>query len=389
MKTSWLLIISLLITLCGCGGGGTTSSTTPTTYTNILVERGPVIGAYVVDNNGKRAINIGNGQYRFYVTPSYPINVYGGYIDANHNGEIDLTDAELTIPLRLSVQDRDSITLLTTIAALGDDFKNELLTTYSLSENELYTLTPSSSLKIAAISDTLFKYCISNNTTLDSFSLNTLQSLENNISLAITQYEINTEDIITTITQNEINLIDDLNISLNDQNITLDLVSSEITQSSSNLQDPTTLINTMPLYELSDSDRSGLIFMYQEEKLARDIYNYLYSLWRHRIFDNIAKSEQNHMDAIKALLEKYSLSIPNDTPNIYEVEALQNLYNTLITQGNISLLEALKVGKTIEETDIDDLQDRIIDAPEDIQTVYQNLLNGSYNHLNAFNKQIP
>jgi len=41
-----------------------------------------------------------------------------------------------------------------------------------------------------------------------------------------------------------------------------------------------------------------------------------------------------------------------------------------------------------EETDIDDLIERMVDAPDDIEIVYQNLLNGSYNHLNAFSKQV-
>jgi hypothetical protein len=387
MKTTLLLTLLLIITLVGCGSGGGT--TTSTTYTDMTVERGPVIGAYVVDNNGKRAINIGNGQYRFYTTPSYPINAYGGYIDVNRNGEIDLLDAELTISLSLAAQDQNKITLLTTIADLSSDIKNELLLTYALSENELYTLTPSTSLKVAAISDTLFKYCIDNNTTLDTFTLNTLQTLENNITTTITQYENSTDNILSTITQNEINLIDDLNISLGDLDTNLTEVSNEIAQSSTYTKDPTTLINAMPLYELNSTDSLGLIYMYQEEKLARDVYNYLYNKWGIRIFSNIAKSEQIHMDAVKALLEKYSLTIPTDTANIYELAELQNLYSSLIAQGNISSIEALKVGKLVEETDITDLLERIDNAPEDIKTVYQSLLNGSYNHLNAFNKLIP
>jgi hypothetical protein len=35
-----------------------------------------------------------------------------------------------------------------------------------------------------------------------------------------------------------------------------------------------------------------------------------------------------------------------------------------------------------------DLEEKIVDTPNDIEAVYQNLLNGSYNHLNAFSKQI-
>jgi hypothetical protein len=54
-------------------------------------------------------------------------------------------------------------------------------------------------------------------------------------------------------------------------------------------------------------------------------------------------------------------------------------------QGSISKLEALKVGVIIEETDIDDLNEGIATTRHnDIKTVYSNLLQGSLNHLDAF-----
>ena len=46
---------------------------------------------------------------------------------------------------------------------------------------------------------------------------------------------------------------------------------------------------------------------------------------------------------------------------------------------------ALKVGAAIEEIDIRDLQVRLARTTHtDIQSLYNNLLNGSYNHLRAF-----
>lgn len=45
----------------------------------------------------------------------------------------------------------------------------------------------------------------------------------------------------------------------------------------------------------------------------------------------------------------------------------------------------MKVGGAIEEIDILDLKERIASTTHaDIKTVYNNLLNGSYNHLRAF-----
>jgi rubrerythrin len=77
--------------------------------------------------------------------------------------------------------------------------------------------------------------------------------------------------------------------------------------------------------------------------------------------------------------------VSTDEVGVFTDPVLQELYNQLIIQGNQSLSDALKVGATIEEIDILDLETRLeqTDKP-DIQRVYGNLLNGSMNHLRAF-----
>ncbi len=142
-----------------------------------------------------------------------------------------------------------------------------------------------------------------------------------------------------------------------------------------------------PYYDLSKEQKDGLKFMFEEEKLARDVYITLGKLWNHRTFLNIQKSEQRHMNAIKRMLEKYDLPVPatEDEVGKFENEDLQALYNELIAQGKSSLADALNVGVLIEETDIKDLKERIENAPADIKRVYSNLMRGSYHHLRAFN----
>ena len=148
------------------------------------------------------------------------------------------------------------------------------------------------------------------------------------------------------------------------------------------------MLESMPTYNLTQEQKDGLVFMYQEEKVARDVYNNLYEKWNIKVFSNIAKAEQSHMDAVKSILEKYNLDIPNDEVGVFELEELQKLYDDLVAMGSVSSSEAIKVGVLVEETDIKDLEELIVDAPEDIKVIYQSLLNGSYNHLNAFNKQV-
>ncbi len=137
---------------------------------------------------------------------------------------------------------------------------------------------------------------------------------------------------------------------------------------------------------LDQNEIDGLLFMREEEKLARDVYTYLANVWGMPVFSNIASSEQTHMDSVLTLLNQYGLM--DSTSSIageFNNSELQALYNQLIAQGSVSIEEALKVGAAIEEIDILDLQERIAQTDEaDILQVYQNLEKGSKNHLNAF-----
>jgi hypothetical protein len=138
---------------------------------------------------------------------------------------------------------------------------------------------------------------------------------------------------------------------------------------------------------LTDDEKYWLTWLREEEKVARDVYLSFNDTWNLRIFNNIAASEQKHMDATKALLDRYSIPDPAADTGIGEFTNpdLQQLYDDLIRQGSISKAEALRVGVTIEETDIDDLNDAIATAEHnDIETVYSNLLQGSLHHLDAF-----
>ncbi len=140
-------------------------------------------------------------------------------------------------------------------------------------------------------------------------------------------------------------------------------------------------------YDLSQEERDGLIHMRIEEKLARDVYIVMGELWNHKVFLNIQLSEEKHMEAVKRLLDKYSVPDPltTDSVGVFPDPQFQLLYDQYVMQGNQSLNEALLVGKAIEELDIADLtfQLTFVDNP-DIIRVYQNLKAASENHLAAF-----
>ncbi len=143
--------------------------------------------------------------------------------------------------------------------------------------------------------------------------------------------------------------------------------------------------------EISPEERESLIFMREEEKVARDVYIVMYNRWGNRIFNNISSSEEMHMSAILSLLDRYSIPDPvgNNAVGVFTNPDLQQLYDQLVARGNTSLTEALRVGVLIEETDIADLTSALsVVDNRDIIFVYSNVLSGSQNHLAAFTRNL-
>ena len=137
---------------------------------------------------------------------------------------------------------------------------------------------------------------------------------------------------------------------------------------------------------LSDAEIEGILYMREEEKLARDVYLTLYEVWGLPVFENIARSEATHMEAVRTLIDRYGLADPAAAEvGVFTNPTLQGLYDQLVADGRTSLADALRVGAAIEEIDILDLQERLAQTDQaDIELVYENLMKGSRNHLRAF-----
>lgn len=145
------------------------------------------------------------------------------------------------------------------------------------------------------------------------------------------------------------------------------------------------------LPDLTDLEIDGIVYMREEEKLARDVYDTLYAKWQTPVFQRISGSETTHMSAVKTLLDRYGIEDPAATraAGVYQNQVLQGLYDSLVEKGKESLADALVSGTAVEEIDILDLEERLTQTDESpIQRVYGNLLAGSYNHLRAFTRQL-
>ncbi|ABK44765.1 conserved hypothetical protein [Magnetococcus marinus MC-1] len=138
---------------------------------------------------------------------------------------------------------------------------------------------------------------------------------------------------------------------------------------------------------LTPAEKRFLIYMREEEKLARDVYLNLYDRWKVAIFRSISRSEQRHMDAVLRMITRYGLEDPaaQDVRGQFKDRDLRELYEKLIARGERSLGEALKVGGLVEELDIFDLNRALREtSAQDITRVYQNIQRGSFNHLRSF-----
>ena len=143
---------------------------------------------------------------------------------------------------------------------------------------------------------------------------------------------------------------------------------------------------------LTGIEEANILYLFEEEKLAHDIYVEMYNLYGAYIFNNISESEQRHMDAVAKLISKYELDdivVYDNVPGVFTNGDIQGEYDRLLDNGGKSLTDALKVGVEIEIMDIGDIE-RMLEETEktDIERVLSNLLAGSENHLDAFNTQL-
>jgi len=174
-------------------------------------------------------------------------------------------------------------------------------------------------------------------------------------------------------------------------------------------------INNYPSSTLTQELRDALAHMGNEERLAYDVYTNLYnyhinnSMIAIAQLTNIAtRSEATHVDIVQSVVQRYDLnatelsdvdsavapgnSIAFDSmqSGVYDIEAIQNLYNSLYDLGTQSYTDALKVGCMVEVVDVNDLDEYIKLAEEsnatDILEAFKVLRDGSYNHYWAFDK---
>ncbi len=147
---------------------------------------------------------------------------------------------------------------------------------------------------------------------------------------------------------------------------------------------------------LTAAEKAGLLYLREEEELARDLYMTIFNNKGLVSFQNISlNSETKHAQAMLGLLNTYGVADPSTgQPDSYTNAGLQTLYNKLLadaTGATSTSLSALMVGALVEEVDILDInlkKAQVQPVHALIIATYDNLLCGSRNHLRAFVPQI-
>jgi hypothetical protein len=152
--------------------------------------------------------------------------------------------------------------------------------------------------------------------------------------------------------------------------------------------------------ELTDAQKYTLAYMWNEEKLAKEIYLALYGVWEGQtvtLYNIATQSETRHIAAVEGLVEAYDINITNLddynesyseaelralAPGEYAIPELQELYDTLYIEGSSSEQQALEVGCKVEVRDIADLNESIAIASgiDDLVSTFELLRLQSYQH---------
>jgi len=174
-----------------------------------------------------------------------------------------------------------------------------------------------------------------------------------------------------------------------------------------------------PANDLTQEVKDTIAFMGNEERLAYEVYQYLYNyhmdngLNINQLKNISTNSETKHIQTVQLLVKKYITSLSDFTnldaaANVnadmsytdltadempagsYNIQHIQDLYDSLTAQGVESKQAALEVGCIVEVVDVNDLEHELVLAHEsnasDVVTAFEYLRDGSYNHYWAFDK---
>ncbi|HEY9129791.1 MAG TPA: DUF2202 domain-containing protein [Sulfurovum sp.] len=143
---------------------------------------------------------------------------------------------------------------------------------------------------------------------------------------------------------------------------------------------------------LTEGQKDMLFFIYQREKVARDVYDTLSKIYKdENTFALMKFAEQRHLNCTRELCDLYGVEtsmINEDSVGVFESPVLQTLYDECAVKGSHSLMDAFEVGEFLESTDIEDLEQASVGMPSDVVDVYNRLKQRNISYLGVFKTAI-
>lgn len=147
-----------------------------------------------------------------------------------------------------------------------------------------------------------------------------------------------------------------------------------------------TVALTLTSLAIGPEEKQALIDLYEEERVALELYQGFNAQYDLRPFANISSSEQRHREMMGDLLKSFDITPPEPLgKGKFENPELQAIYDQLSAEGKLSVEKALAAAALVEETDIRDLEQvaKASDCKE-VKHTCELLIAASENHLRAF-----
>ena len=138
------------------------------------------------------------------------------------------------------------------------------------------------------------------------------------------------------------------------------------------------------------NDKELFLKLYQEEKLAYDLYGEFYERWSLSVFNKVQQREAKHVWCVERIMDNYGFDYNTNTnAGSYPDRDIQKIYDDLTVKGCISDLAALEAAAYIKEKHISQLRERIrYQEDEYIVKVIFLMEKAAQSHLRAFVKSI-
>lgn len=135
---------------------------------------------------------------------------------------------------------------------------------------------------------------------------------------------------------------------------------------------------------LKKEEKWVLLFLLEEEKMIRDLSYKFSKQYEDKIFEDIYKAENSHIDPIQKIVRDYNLDDPSSDKDVGEFHnpQIQKFYDEFLEQGEKNKTFALKALLKALERNVSGLNKNINKTDKDgILFLFRNLKRSSKNHI--------